>query len=344
MQTTQTRRTVDVCPRFVLLALVATSVASGSGCDDAAEPAFEALPIRDALRSTASAMAKQSATQRQQLAARLAEQTELDELRVAFDKLPSERVELADAQLLAAERDAWLFAVLADDDHEGAAYRSISVPELDQPTSLPLAEREQELEQLALETRAGRLIAGLAQLGKTTPVTRLVRAPQWPIALLLHHDTIYVNPAWLVALAEADAAPNRSSSSSGGGGVACTPSQKTPPPTPDVPELDGVGSTQKQILIEGIAAYYTLDSIQNSIDSCSDRCNDRCQESCDNACDNACDSCTDNFKCSVGAPVVPKRKTTRGEFFAMLVCLFALPALHRWRRFRARQELTQEPA
>ncbi len=211
---------------------------------------------------------------------------------------------------------------------------SISVPELDQPTTLPLHEREQELEQLALETRAGRLIAGLAQLDMTTPVTRLVRAPEWPIALLLHHDTIYVNPAWLVALAEADVAPDRSASSSGGGGVACAPLPKTPVPTPDVPELDGVGRTQKQILIEGLAAYYALDSIQNSIDSCSDRCNDRCQESCDNASDNACDSCTDNFKCSVGAPAIPKRKTTRGEFLAMLACLFALPALHRWRRFR----------
>lgn len=302
------------------------------GCSGG-EPEFELLPIRDALRSTPAALARLSAAQRTRLAERLSEQPELDDLRVEPTAVV-EAIEAGDAQLASGDRDAWLFAVVAT-DAEGTHYRALNAHAADAPLRLPLDNIEEELEQTGLDTRGGRLLAGLARLAGVT-VVRLERAPAQPAAAVLHGATIYVNPAWLVALAEGEAPASASASAVGSGGpprgqrVSSAPSSPSAPPA-----LDGLGEKHSDILIEALVGYYAIDSIQKSIDSSCQHCEDNCQSYCDRQCDNACDN---TLKCEVSK--AHQRRATGGEILVMFLSLVALPVLHRWRTWRRGPEVT----
>jgi hypothetical protein len=253
----------------------------------------------------------------------------------AAEATTSLRVETADAQLAAGERDAWIFAELDERD----VYRAVVVTEASAPTRLSLPDIEEELERIALGTRAGRLIAGFVAASQqtTTPITKLERASQWPVAVLRRGDTLYVNPSWLIALAEGDA-PSASSGGAGGGACTRTCGTSTGTKTEIPPELEGIASSQQGIIIEALAGYYGAISIRNSIDECSDRCNQDCNDRCDRACDNACD---DTFKCEMGA-TKQKRRVTDGEVIAMAICLLLFPAVQRWRSRRARLAAAQQ--
>lgn len=316
--------------RSRLVHLVLVMVVAGSGaCGEASEPAFDGLPRRDALRSTARAMARQSAAQRLSLAEGLREQPELDEVLLpAPTAVTTIATQLAagDAQLEASDRDAWIFAEL----DEQRVYRAVVLKEGDAPTRLAMPEIEEELERIALGTRGGRLIAGFVEQSQQDPIpiTQLARAPQWPVALLRCGETLYVNPAWLVAIAEGDAPSATSVGGAGGGGSACARACGDPISEPS--ELRGLTEQRQSIVIEALAGYFGAVSVKNSIDDCSDRCNADCNARCDRACDNACD---DTLKCEISGRRAPRR-ITDGEVLAVAVALLLFPARLWWRRRR----------
>lgn len=176
----------------MLLALVA-------GCGEGAPP-LDQLPLRDALRADPQVVAAMPETARLQLGDRLEAGRAADETSDAVDDAlaPGVLVTALDDARARRQADALLVGAVAS----GVAR---PVPPTDVAASTPLPDLEGELATTtaALEARslAGRAGVSLRALLAVSSARRLQRVVGWPIGAVAIGDTVYVDAAWLVALA-----------------------------------------------------------------------------------------------------------------------------------------------
>jgi hypothetical protein len=175
-----------------------------AGCDQG-EPPFDELPLRDALRADPAVLASLSDTTRARLAARF-EAARTGDLAVDhFSDQPSaaralvidrmdraRQARQAQPLLLGVLRDDAAWPIDGDDDRSGPP-----VPTLDGAPATSTA----DLEARALAGHAG---VELRILMAASDARHLERVVGWPSGAVAIDDTIYVNAAWLVALAPAE--------------------------------------------------------------------------------------------------------------------------------------------
>ena len=171
------------------------------GCGDEAPPLDE-LPLRDALRADPAVVAALPDDARSRLAARFlaAEGADDGADAVAPPGSPAAAVSLLDRARAERQADALIVGEIAGDGiaraarEDGAASPPAPLPALEGPAATTTA---------ALEARAlggaagGTLRALLIHAG----ARRLERVTGWPAGAIAIGDTVYVDAAWLVALA-----------------------------------------------------------------------------------------------------------------------------------------------
>ena len=170
-----------------------------AGCGEGAPPLDE-LPLRDALRADPQVVAAMPAAARQRLAARFEAARQDDPSSDAVDSaaIPGTLVSALDD--VRARRDADAFLV-------GAVVAGLArpVPAGDTAASAPLPELEGETATATTSLEAGALggTAGvsLRALLAASGARRLQRVVGWPVGAIAIDDTVYVDAAWLVALA-----------------------------------------------------------------------------------------------------------------------------------------------
>ena len=173
------------------------------GCGDAAPP-FDDLPLRDALRAEPAVIAALPDDLRSRLAARLQAARTADESSDVVESLdsPSATIASLDAGRQLRQADALVAGEIAsdrvvrvfDDAVEATAPAAPGLP----PLEGQLAGSTASLEARALDGAAG---ATLRALMSHTRTRRLVRVVGWPVGAIALGDAVYVDAAWLVALA-----------------------------------------------------------------------------------------------------------------------------------------------
>jgi hypothetical protein len=203
-----------------LLRLIGVIVLLSACAGEPSTAPLEELPLRDALTAPPAAVALLPADAR----ARLAERLESSRLQAAGvvsvaspDRDAESQVRAADGARRERGEDAVALEELAP-AADGFIARAIELPEQVAPES-PLeleGERAQEtaaIEQRALRGRAGTILASVKRAARAQ---RFVRVIAWPAGIVVHDEVVYVNAAWLVALAE-DGAPLAESARPRGG-------------------------------------------------------------------------------------------------------------------------------
>jgi hypothetical protein len=181
--------------RWTLLSLLVVV-----GCADGAPPLDE-LPLRDALRADPAVVAELGDSARQRLAARFdaaaAEQATADT--VVEAKTPA--AEIAALDDVRARRGADAVVIVAIGD--GVARTVVATAGAADGDPLPALEGEVATTTAALEARAmsGAAAAPLRAILEASGARRLERVVGWPAGAVAIGQTIYVNAAWLVALA-----------------------------------------------------------------------------------------------------------------------------------------------
>lgn len=204
-------RFLAVSSMAACLALAPLACAGAAGDD----PPYEGLPLRDALTADPAVIASLTADARRELAERL-EEARLAEhdTQAAIaepDATPAREARALDEAREARGTDTLVVAAMrrsgmvleaeplaADVRAEPASPRS-PLPPLEGPTSNATA----ALEAQALAGHAGEVLAELVQ---SSGARRLVRVTGWPSGAVAAGDVVYVNAAWLVALADEPAA------------------------------------------------------------------------------------------------------------------------------------------
>jgi hypothetical protein len=174
-----------------------------AGCDQG-EPPFDELPLRDALRADPAVLASMSDASRARLASRFEAarngDVSVDHLADAPSAAPAlvagkmdrvRQARLAEPLLLGVIQSDAAWPIPGDDDRSGAP-----LP----PLEGALATSTADIEARALAGHAG---TELRVLMAATGARRLERVLGWPSGAVALDDTIYVNAAWLVALAPA---------------------------------------------------------------------------------------------------------------------------------------------
>jgi hypothetical protein len=184
------------------LCLVALAIGCGEG-----GPPLDELPLRDALRAEPGVVAGLPAEARTRLAARLAAARIVDRTTDRLsDGTPAPEVVVGALDRLRLERqaDALLVGIIAD----GLARPIADPPAADRvsPPSLPPIEGEPAGDTVSLEARAleGAAGASVRALLATSGAGHLWRVTGWPIGSIAIDGTVYVNGAWLAALAPDD--------------------------------------------------------------------------------------------------------------------------------------------
>ena len=193
------RKGVTICRAGLLWA---ASWALG-GCGDSAPP-FDELPLRDALRADPAVIAALPDDARSRLAVRLRAAGASDDPADVVERLASppatgaaldaareqRRADALVVGVVTAEGVARVFKEEGRDD-VAAAPRLPTVEGVASGTTAPLESR-------ALDGPAG---VTLGALMARTSTRRLVRVTGWPVGAIALGDAVYVDAAWLVALA-----------------------------------------------------------------------------------------------------------------------------------------------
>jgi len=174
------------------------------GCDQG-EPPFDELPLRDALRADPAVLAPLSEVSRARLASRLESartgDVAVDHLSVDSSASPQTVIgdvdrarqrRQAEPLLLGVVRGDAAWPIEGESDRPGNALPSLGGV---------LATATADVEARALAGHAG---VELRILMAATGAQRLERVVGWPSGAVAIEDTIYVNAAWLVALAPAE--------------------------------------------------------------------------------------------------------------------------------------------
>jgi hypothetical protein len=191
---------------------VVVVIAAAAGCDDDGPPLDE-LPLRDALRADPEVLAALSPASRRRLAARLAAARASDR---GADQLDDDDADAAESpRMLVAALDRTRVGRHGDPLIVGAiaARRAWPLPQAgalggdDGPALPPIAGEPAAatapLEKRALEGR-GEAQAALRALVRVAGAERLERVVGWPVGAIAVGGVVYVNAAWLVALAPSD--------------------------------------------------------------------------------------------------------------------------------------------
>src|SRR6185437_15028805 len=174
----------------------------GAGCGDG--PPFDELPLRDALRAEPEAVAALPLASRQTLAARLeaARTGEVGTDRVEAVTQPAALVTALDEARVQRSADALVVGAVTDGvarPVSSASPDDAPLPALEGVTATGTA----ALEAGALAGSAGTTLRGLLAASRAA---RLERVVGWPVGAVAIGDTVYVDAAWLVALAPAPSA------------------------------------------------------------------------------------------------------------------------------------------
>jgi hypothetical protein len=179
-------------------ATLAVLISLFAACSNA--PPLAELPLRDALSATPEAIAELPESARRSLADRLESARKVPQPRepAPTQATAADEVRTVDAARIARGADALVIAL----DKESSLHVHVDdgAP-IDAP--LPALEGAPATDTADDEARAidGRAGAILVDLAKVSGARHVVRVTQWPIAAVAVGDTIYVNAAWLVALA-----------------------------------------------------------------------------------------------------------------------------------------------
>jgi hypothetical protein len=280
---------------------------AGVGCGDGAPP-FDELPLRDALRAEPDAIAALPAPERGRLAARF------ESARASDESADEVRWAPADPRALVMALDEARAARLADALVVGAVgggvARPTTAPPGDGRRALPPLESPAEGATATLELGAldGAARAPLVALLEASGARRLARVTGWPAGAIAIDDVVYVNAAWLVALAPAGGdAPD--------GGAASAPSSASPRPSAPSMALDRQGDAPdagpapaeievRSSALSGGSGYdggvqpSPVDTTcASSADSCSSDSSDGSDDSCDST-DDGCSSTDDGSNTS----------------------------------------------
>lgn len=303
--------------RFRRLGVLSLLVSVSAGCGEGAAP-FDELALRDALRADPEAIAALPAPARARLAARFedartADATPDDVLRAAGD--PGSIVTTLDEARTARLADALVVGAVTD----GVArpLRDATAAE----DALPPFEGEPTRPTAALEAAAldGAARPPLLALLRASGAHRLERVTAWPVGAIAIDDAVYVNAAWLVALAPAGADAQD-------GGAAAEPTTATatatvtpaPPPAraraAEPADAGALSSSTVEVRSSALSLGASVNdadggfapsptdyqcgqalgdgcSSDDSGDSCDDSSNDGSDDSCSSSSDDGGDSC-----------------------------------------------------
>lgn len=212
-------------------------------------PPFDELPLRDALRADPGTVAALSDPARARLAARFEQARAHDG---AVDRLPDD-----------SPADPGLVVVALDRIRQGRQAEPLLTGVISQgaawtiagngpgPTPLPSLEGATTGPTAAMEARALAGTAGdeLRLLLAATGAHRLARVLAWPVGAVAVDDVIYVNAAWLVALAATERPPADGGVPSEGVGSAAS-----------LPAVAGKARQRDGTQAEGPATAVVLDS------------------------------------------------------------------------------------
>jgi len=183
------------------------------GCGDGTPPLDE-LPLRDTLRADPAVVAALGDSARQRLAARFEAAVTEDATSdaVADRPTPASEVTSLDEARVRRDADALVVGTIGD----GVA-RPVALG-ADAQTPLPELEGEVATTTAALEARAldGAAGARLRALMTVSGARRLERVVGWPAGAVAIGETIYVDAAWLVALAPVEGSVDGSDAADGG--------------------------------------------------------------------------------------------------------------------------------
>jgi hypothetical protein len=194
------RRTLAwTCSSLPLIALL-----TAAGCEQLAPPLDE-LPLRDALRADPDVVAALPDDARQRLAARLAlarvDETS-GETMPGGDLSPQLLIARVDQARELRGQDALVASVVTADGVQpvtGATSGATAMP-LPSPAAEGPASPTAALEALGLAAGGGDAVRALLA---ASGARRLQRVVGWPVGAVAIGETVYVNAAWLVALAPA---------------------------------------------------------------------------------------------------------------------------------------------
>ena len=213
------------------------------GCAGAAPP-FDELPLRDTLRADPEIVATLPDDARARLGARFqaagAGDTAADPIRMAAPSVSGLAAEV-DRVRQARSADALVVGVLGGGAAQALPAGSQSaatspVPPLQGAAATSTA----ELEARALNGAAG---ASLRELVAAAHAQRLERVVGWPIGAIAVGDTVYVNGAWLVALAPAASSASAARDAGGCGDGGCDGGAADAGARADAGFRPGAGST-----------------------------------------------------------------------------------------------------
>lgn len=191
------------------------------GCGEGAPPLDE-LPLRDALRADPQVVAAMPEAARRQLGERLEAASAADQTSDAVDdaSVPAALVTALDEARARRQADAFVIGTVA----AGMA-RPIPATGATEPTPLPDLKGEVATTTARIEARAlaGAAGAALRALRASSGAQRLERVIGWPAGAVAIGDTVYVDAAWLVALA-----PDRSLDAGAADGETTTPGSSPP--------------------------------------------------------------------------------------------------------------------
>jgi hypothetical protein len=294
--------------RLRYLWLVVVLVGCGEG-----PPPLDELPLRDALRADPEVVAALPDDARAKLASRLEAaragdgvtddlHTDAVEPVALVAALDVARARRSGGPLVAGVIAGGVATPLADsaDDAGGPA-----LPALESGAAAATG----DLELAALNEKAG---ASLRALLRASGASRLRRVTGWPTGAVAIGDSVYVNAAWLVAMAPANGGPaDAGAPPATTGGPAPAPATGAQPPAraPSVPPSGadaGAPAEEQSALASAVPSDYggpdggttttaptptpTDTSFWDSCAACSDACASSDSSGCDDSSDNSCDS------------------------------------------------------
>lgn len=183
---------------WLLFAVVAVGCAAGA-------PPLDELPLRDTLRADPEVVSDLAQDARARLAARFqtagARDTTSDPVETGASS-PALVVAQIDVSRQHRSADALVAGLVG-----GGAAQAVALGSDSRSGTLPPLEGMAATTTAAMETRAleGPAGASLRELVATSRAWRMERVTGWPVAAIAVGDTVYVNGAWLVAMAPADA-------------------------------------------------------------------------------------------------------------------------------------------
>jgi hypothetical protein len=289
-----------------------------AGCGEGPPPLDE-LPLRDALRADPEVVAALPDDARAKLAARLEAARAGDAVSDAVGTGTEEPAALVAALDLARARrsgDPLIAGVIAGGVATpvagGAGEATASaLPPLETDAGTPTA----DLERAALNGAAGDPLRALL---RTSGAARLRRVTGWPTGAVAIGDSVYVNAAWLVALAPATGNAADGGAAPGPAAVAAAATTVAPAPVPApraqapaatdggppaAADVDGGAPAEEQSALTWAepdggttvtVSQPTDTSFWDACGSCSDACASTDDSSCDDSSSDSCDSSTDS--------------------------------------------------